>query len=425
MPDRTIEPKTSLPSQLKLPVEKSIVTQRSIPLHSIYVRGAGVVRLTIVWNAGSRVQSAPYTALTTLAMLSEGSATRSAARIAEDFDFYGVHYDTSVDRDFITITIAAACQFLPQALDMLADMLGGATFPEHELEIYKAKKREQMAIEAKKPSYIVRQAFAEALFGVEHPYGRFAQPDEIMKLTREELLAFRTQFLGSENMFAVCSGDVQQSELSLITTFLDSLPAGDLPPMQQCPRPEALRVERNIERPDSVQCSLRMGCLMPAKGDPHYIALQLLTTVFGGYFSSRLMQNLREQRGYTYGVYASLVNLKHASYLAIACDVGVDCLEDSILQIHHEMRRLQDELIGEEELTMAKNTIVGELMRLLDGPFGIADIVIENIQSGSPGDYVNIFLRAIASVDAEGLRDLARKYYDPQLLTKVTVCPKA
>lgn len=424
MIDRTIEPPTSLPSELNLPQQELHLTKGGVSLHSIYAPSADVVRLSLVWRAGSRVQSLPYQAMSTIAMLSEGCKGMSGAQIAEHFDFYGIYFDTSVDRDTATITIAAASEFLPQALEILELLIVHPTFAQRELEIYKAKKREQMAIENQKPSYIARRNFASALFGEDHPYGRFAEPEAIDNLRREDLETFHKQWLTRQNFFAVCSGNVTSVALSMISDFLDSLPHGsEQKNTEPCSAPTISGEHRKIVRQASVQGSIRLGCLMPDKSDDDFIALQLLVTVFGGYFSSRLMQNLREQKGYTYGVYASLVTLECAAYMAIACDVGAQHTDDAIVQIHHEMQRLRDELIDEQELTMAKNTIVGELMRLLDGPFGIADIAIENLQSGMPTDYLNIFLRQVNATDAVRLQRVAQKYFRVDLLTQVVVGP--
>lgn len=424
MINRTIAPPSSLPRELNLPEEKLHYTKNQIELHSIYADSADVVRLSLVFGAGSRAQSLPYQAMSTISMLCEGCVGMSSAEIAEHFDFYGIYFDTSVDRDAATITVAAASEFLPHALKILELLIGQPTFPERELEVYKAKKREQMVVENQKPSYIARRNFASALFGEDHPYGRFADPCAIDALTRDDLVSFHSQRLTTKGMFAVCSGKVTGDVLAQVSEFLDSLPrAAQSEAIEPCSAPTVRGAHRTIVRQESVQSSIRLGCLMPTKADPDFIALQLLVTVFGGYFSSRLMQNLREQRGYTYGVYASLVTLEYAAYMAIACDVGGQYRDDAIVQIHHEMQRLRDELIAEDELAMAKNTIVGELMRLLDGPFGIADIAIENLQSGMPTDYLNIFLRQINATDAVQLQRVAQKYFNPAQLTQVVVTP--
>lgn len=139
MIDRTSAPQTSLPAQLNLPPQEDFTTPKGIKLYSINAKDSGVVRLTLVFQAGSRMQTLPYEALTAVAMLSEGTSSLDAAQIAERFDFYGIYYDTSVDRDFATITIACVSEFLDEALRLLGDMLSHPTFPERQIEIYTSR----------------------------------------------------------------------------------------------------------------------------------------------------------------------------------------------------------------------------------------------------------------------------------------------
>lgn len=428
--DRSKAPATSLPTRLELPAERVETSLAAVELHSLYAPSADVVRVSLVFGAGSRFQNLPYQAMSTLSMITEGTRTMSAAQIAEHLDFYGIYYDQSVDRDAATITVASASEFLPQALSVLEDLLCRPTFPPAEFDRYKAKKREQMLVENEKPSYIARRNFASALFGDDHPYGRFASPEAIDDLTREDLVRFYEQYIVAHpsSLFAVASGNVTAEVEGAILAFLERLPRAESKgavaasvASEKCPQPTPRAAKRQIQRPEAVQSSIRLGRLMPMKSDPDYIVLQLLITVFGGYFSSRLMQNLREERGYTYGAYASMVSLEHAAYMAIATDVGAEHEADALRQIHIEMRRLMSETIGDEELAMAKNSIAGELMRLLDGPFGIADIAIENIQSSMPSDYINRFLSRINAITPDELQEAARKYFDPEALTQVVV----
>ncbi len=163
-------------------------------------------------------------------------------------------------------------------------------------------------------------------------------------------------------------------------------------------------------RDDAVQCCLRIGRILFGKSHPDFIPMQLLITVLGGYFGSRLVKNLRETNGYTYGAYSAIVNLSEAGYIAIATDVDINHADDAVREIFFEMERLQSELIPEGELHQAVCSITGELMRLVDGPFGIADIAIENIQSSMSFDYLNEFLSRITSVTPEDLQALAQQY---------------
>jgi predicted Zn-dependent peptidase len=149
--------------------------------------------------------------------------------------------------------------------------------------------------------------------------------------------------------------------------------------------------------------------------------MQVVATILGGYFGSRLMQNLREEHGYTYGVMAAMVNFEREGYLAIATQVTRDHTDDALREIYFEIERLRTELVPEEELQMAKNMMIGEILRILDGPFGIADVTIENIMCGFDNSSTERNVEIINAITAEDIQRLAEQYLRREDLVEVVV----
>jgi predicted Zn-dependent peptidase len=149
--------------------------------------------------------------------------------------------------------------------------------------------------------------------------------------------------------------------------------------------------------------------------------MQVVATILGGYFGSRLMQNLREEHGYTYGVMAAMVNFDKEGYLAIATQVTSDHAEDALREIYYEIERLRVEPIAEEELQMAKNMMIGEILRILDGPFGIADVTIENIMCGMDNSSTERNVEIINAITPEDIQHLAQRYLQREDLVEVVV----
>ena len=147
--------------------------------------------------------------------------------------------------------------------------------------------------------------------------------------------------------------------------------------------------------------------------------MQVLSTLLGGYFGSRLMQNLREQNGYTYGVYSAMVNFQQTGYLAIATQVGTEVTEDALQQIATEIDRLRTERVSEQELSLVKNIMAGEMMRILDGPFGIADVTTENILCGFDNRQIEENLRRIRNTTPDEILSLAQRYLSPEDIVTV------
>lgn len=417
-------PEIVLPRQIELPDVALAKAVNGVPLHAVAVCAeSGVVRLSVVFRAGSRGQEQPFQAMATVSLLSEGAGEWSAVEMAERFDFYGIYFNATVDRDAAVLTIAAASEFLPQALELLAALLARPTFDPVELERYVAKKREQLLIEHQKPSFIARRAFVEALFGADHPYGRVSDPAELDRLTVADLRGFWSRFLVAERCFAVASGAVEGVE-ELLLGMLAQIPSGGqgveaMP--SAAPDPTRSPSVQKVIRAEAAQTSIRAGRLSVGKDHPDFIPLQVTTMILGGYFSSRLMARLREELGWTYGAYASVAVLEEAAYVAVATEVNGEKGAEAIQEIKNELNRLRAELVAQEELDMVRSVATGEVMRLVDGPFGWADAVIENVQSGLGNDYVNRFLERVAAVTPQEVQQMANKYFDPDDWTWVEV----
>lgn len=407
-------PEVVIPSHLDLTPQEVTTLSGGMKFYTLCSDCAAVVRLTLVFKGGSSVQSKAFAAASTLSMLSEGTSEFSATEIAEKLDFYGIFFDNSTDRDYCYLTVASLTKFLPEAIELLRSMLLSPLFAEKEFELYRGKKRQQLLIDRAKPSFKAREAFSTGLFGADHPYGRHAQAELYDLLTCNDLKDYFEGYLHAGNCFAVASGDISDEVRVVLENFLDELPVRSIPANEiDFTIKESSEREINIVRDDAVQCCLRIGRILFGKSHPDFIPMQLLITVLGGYFGSRLVKNLRETNGYTYGAYSAIVNLSEAGYIAIASDVDINHADDAVREIFFEMERLQKELIPAGELHQAVCSITGELMRLIDGPFGIADIAIENIQSSMNSDYLNSFLSRITTVTAEELQAVACKYLTP------------
>lgn len=423
MPDRTQPPKTGLPQSIALPTTQTTTLNNGIKLMSLKAGTQNVLRLSIVFRAGTRYQSAPFVASAMLNMLSEGSRGFSSSAIADHLDFYGIYYDTNIDRDYSMITISCLNKFLGETLTLLEDMVTNPLFDENELRIYATKRKQNIRIEREKPSFIAREEFSKALFGESHPYGVASDEALYDSLTRSDLLDHYSKYYSADNCFAVCSGMIEEDELERIKAFLNTIPRREVHSHEGFALPISIP-EVIVERSGALQSSIRMGKVLFTKSHPDFSAMQILSTVLGGYFGSRLVSNLREDKGYTYGIYSAMVTLEKEGYFAIATDVAAEHTAQAVEQIKFEIERLRSELIPTEELDMVRNTIIGELMRLIDGPFGIADITIESEQCGMDNGMVNDFLDQVKSVTPERLLDMAIEYLDPATLTTVIVGKK-
>ncbi len=419
-PDRVRQPAIHIPEGVVLPPARRVGTPCGIPLHVLSTPGFEVARVSLVFRAGVRFQTQPFQASAALNLMGEGTARYSSAEISEMIDFYGAYLEMSLDRDYAVVTLSCLSKFLPTMLSLLEEVVCRPAFSPEELAVYAAKRKQQLRMEREKPSFRAREMFTEALYGKDHPYGSYFPEEEYDKLTPEALRAFHHQYYVSKNCFAVASGELSENDLSGIIRLLDAIPQGGQAGFPEIPpHPEFSPVR--MTRDGALQSAIRIGKLMFPRSHPDFTGMQVVMTILGGYFGSRLVSNLREDKGYTYGVFSTMVNLESAGHLAIATEVAAEHTDAAIAEIFREMARLCNEPVGDEELDMVRNIITGEMMRILDGPFGIADVTIENIQNGTDNGYLDRFLAEVKAITPERVQTLSRRYLATDDFVRVVV----
>lgn len=377
-----------------------------------------VLRITFVFHAGSSVQQVPFSASATANLLAEGTRDMTAHQIAEKLDYYGSYYDVTIDRDNVYISFCTLTKFFDQTLAVAEQILLYPIFPEEALRTYSAKRKQQLAVERTKVDVQGREAFAKALFGAKHPYGISADEAEYDHLTREDVVAFHNAHYTAESAFVVCSGHIDARERQAIEALAEQLPQRKsvLPTVFPAPVSEH---EVFIDHPGAVQSSIRIGRLLFPREHPDFLGMQVVAATLGGYFGSRLMHNLREVHGYTYGVIGAMVNFEREGYFAVATQVGTEATRAALQEIYTEIARLRDEQMSNEELSLVKNIMIGEMMRILDGPFGIADVTIENILCGRDNTVINENVRQILAMTPADIQRLAQKYLQRKDLVTV------
>lgn len=413
------QPQIVIPDSVAMPRTEIHTAKNGVKIYTLHSDDFEVVRFTFVFRAGTSMQHKPFTASATLNMLSEGSRSMTAQQIAETLDFYGTYFDLNIDRDYVYISLALLTKFCDNMFPVLREIILNPTFNDSELRTYCNKRQQGLAIERRKIDVQSRELFGQALFGSEHPYG--ASDDESLynNITREDLVKLYGELYTAENCFVVCSGNIDQSVIRNLEQIVEALPSGCKPEVT-LPKPETTY---SIRKPidTAVQSSIRIGRLLFPRSHPDFVGMQVVAMILGGYFSSRLMQNLREKNGYTYGVMAAMINFDKEGYLAIATQVRHEEAEAALAEIYFEIERLRRELISEEELQLAKNMMIGEILRILDGPFGIADVTIENIMCGTDNSATEENLQAILAITPEQVQELAVKYLRREDLVEVVV----
>ncbi len=415
-------PPLHLTTHIDVPAAETHTLKNGVKLYVLSSNEHEVVRFSFIFRAGSASQDVPFSASAAANLVSEGTAKHTAHEIAELLDFHGSNFEVALDRDWAVLNFVSLSKFFPQTLDVAREILLEPAFDDNEVAIYCEKRKQRLALERSKVGMRARELFAQALFGNGHPYGIFHDETLYDNLTRDKIVDFWQRHYVAENCFVVCSGHVGPDDIAALGGLVEAIPAGCAASQPVFPTPDSSALVF-APHDGAVQSAIRMGTLLFPRTHPDFAAMQVLTTVLGGYFGSRLVHNLREVRGYTYGVFATMVNLQHAGYMAISTEVAASATEDSIAQIKHEIERLRNETVPADELEMVKNIMTGEVMRILDGPIGIADVTIENTCNGTDNSYNSRWLEEVRATTPERLLDLARRYLDTDTFTTVVVGP--
>lgn len=413
------QPQIVTPRSVAMPRAEQHTASNGVKIHTLYSDDFEVVRFTFVFRAGTSMQHKPFTASATVNMLSEGSTNMSAQQIADELDFYGSYFDVNIDRDYVYISFVSLSKFYAETIRVAEEIILHPAFDEKELRTYCAKRQQGLAIERRKIEVQSRELFGQALFGESHPYGASANESLYDDITREDIVALYKELYTANNCFVVCSGRVDEPVMSRIKSIAEALPKGEVRQIEFPATTTTYQLHKPVD--SALQSSIRIGRLLFTRTHPDFVGMQVVASILGGHFSSRLMQNLREKNGYTYGVMAAMINFDKEGYLAIATQVRREDCDAALSEIYYEIECLRTELISEEELHIAKNMMIGEILRILDGPFGIADVTIENIMCGMDNSATEASVRTITAITPEEVQQLAQKYLCREDLIEVIV----
>ncbi len=427
MLDRTLAPPVQLPVRVALPAAAVAALPGGARLHVLANNAQPVVRLQAVFRAGKIAEARPGVASVTARMLLEGTTTRTARQIADEVDFYGASLECDSGFDRATLTLYCLTRHLPALLPLVLDVLTNPAFPAPELAQLKTRTIQNVRVERQKTSYLASERFNEQLFGAATASGRPFDADAYQAVTAADAAAFHraAYALGQAEVF-LC-GDVAAQQALVAAAFstpdLDQPAARPAAPVPgEAPLAPAAGTTR-VTVPGSLQASLRLGRPWPSPHHPDTHRLKLLVNVLGGYFGSRLMRNIREDKGLTYGIYASVAPREFGTSLMIGADVKGESADFAVSEINHELRRLQEEAIPADELATVKSYLLGKFANELSTVFEQCDKYKNLIFMDLPATYYDDFVLQTETVSAEELQQLARHYLTPADLLTVVAGP--
>jgi zinc protease len=388
----------------------------SVPLYMIQAGSQQVVRIEIVFGAGSWWQSKPLVASSTNAMLSEGTINFTGEEIAKKLDFYGAYLDSSAGKDNAYLSLYSLARHLGKILPLLAEIIKSPAFPEKEFSTYLERRKQDFVTEKARVNILARDRFAQALYGSSHPYGQSLSESDFGKISREDLVEFHQRHYNSGNCTIIVTGRYDENELA---GMIDALFGGNDWPAEgeKILTPVRKRSSRKqqifIPKKDAVQSALRIGRILFDMKHPDYYGMLVLNNILGGHFGSRLMQNIREKKGYTYGIGSAVASLKNSGFFVIFSEVGNKHREASVREVFRELNKLRTKPVSYRELELTRSHMLGEVLRGFDGPFPQAESIRNLIENDLDARFYQEMVRVIRFITPAELRDLALKYLSP------------
>jgi len=422
MLDRINKPAHGKPILLELNEPEMLLLGNGLETYLIRAGNEDVTRIDISVRAGAAFQKKKMVANSTGKLLLEGTQNLTSSFIAEKLDFYGAYLEINISADNAVISLYSLTKHLNEMLPLLGELIKMPAFPEQELLIHLDRKKQEFLVNNEKVKYIAMNEFAKMVFGENSAYGQIINENDFELVKRNDLLEFFSKYYTPDRAYMVVSGKIDNEVISLINEHI----GGEWP--NNKPVTEAILFatsiienEKFIERPGSLQSAIRVGRQIINKIHPDYDRFILLNTIFGGYFGSRLMSNLREDKGFTYGVSSYVLNYTYGSFFSVSTEVNSKHTERAMQEIMKEMERLRNEKVGNKELNLVKNYIYGTFLRNFDGPFSLADRFKAVKDFGLGFDYYKKSLDGIMEVNAGQLLETAQKYLNPEDMVQLVV----
>lgn len=414
------KPKTYPFSDFSSPSPMRLALQNGIPLIGLHDPNLELVRLDIRLMAGSYFQQKPSIAAAALKLVSEGTSLLSAEEIAERLDYFGSYFEILAERDFSTFSVYFPKAAAAEILDIIKQLFQDAIFPQGKINIYKNNSKKNLAINLEKTSYLSHTQFIANIFGEKHPYGCSLNFSDVDAMNREDIVAFYQKHFHAGNMRIFAAGNLDDAFKEILNKTIGQLSEKEkntsvFIPAQ--PQNKSIRINRE----NALQSSICIGKRLFNRTHKDWEQTTVLNTVLGAYFGSRLMTNIREEKGLAYGIHSKMTSFLQDGTFCISADVNKNQVQQATDEIYKELLLLTQIKISNKELSLVKNYLYGTFLRNFDGIFSQIDRIILSDDYGFEDAYWENCFKLYKSATPETLFTLANTYLHLDSMTEVVV----
>jgi predicted Zn-dependent peptidase len=409
-------------SAVPMPQPEYFQLDNGVPVYAINAGSQEVVKIDLIFSAGHVQQQKPLQASFTNKCLIEGTAHYSANKIANLLDGRGAYLRKSSDLDDARLTLYSLNKHLEFLIPVFSEVALQAIFPKVEVATIIEKSKQEFLVNMEKVRYVSQLHFNRLLFGENHPYDTFRTADDYDRVNVDMLRSFYAVNYATSPFQMIVSGKLPANLQALLNKYFGMHSPNDTTTAPDASaQPAAIAPAHYIHRPNALQSALRIGKVIINKHHPDFMGLMVLNTILGGYFGSRLMTNIREDKGYTYGIGSNLMSVQQAGMLVIASEVGNDVQQKAMDEIFIEIERLPHDPVPTGELELVKNYLRGTLLRGADGPFQLSELLKAALDYGFDLSWYNDYIETIKNISANEIQHLAVKYLEPDSFTRLVV----
>lgn len=416
--NRIIAPRIKDAIEFELPLKPfdKYILDNGVEVYAINAGAQDVLQLELVFFAGNSFEEKNGVAAATNFMLKNGTSAKTAFEVNEHFEFYGSYCNRSCQNETAVLSLHTLSKHLPKLLPVMREMITDSIFKEEELQIFVQNSKQKLSVNLQKCDFIANRLIDACVYGEQHPYGKYLVAADYDALTTDQLKAHFNQYYVNGHCIIFIAGKLPAGIEGLLNESFGNLtvkPRGEAHKTYPVITTNQKKLRINND-PDGVQGAIRIARSFPNRHHPDFMGIMILNTVFGGFFGSRLMSNIREEKGYTYGIHSYVQNHMADTAWMVSTEAGKDVAELTVDEIYKEMGILRDELIDEEELMLVRNFMVGAILGDLDGPFHIIgrwkNIILNNLDE----QYFYDSIKTIKTISASELQALSQKYLQPE-----------
>ncbi|HUQ65250.1 MAG TPA: pitrilysin family protein [Flavitalea sp.] len=421
------------PPPIKDPVDFNIVLptcevktlSNGVQVYMLNMGSEDTMMIDWVFYAGNCYEQKKTVAAATNHLLKNGTSGKSAFELNEHFEFYGAYLSRHCYNETSEIVLHTLNKHVDELIPVVAEIISDSIFPDKELDIYVQNSKQKLQVNLQKCEFVASRVIDANLYGEKHPYGAYSNLEDYSKLLRSDLTQFYDRYYKNGHCVIFVAGKLPANIIDMLERSFGSLPlknhSGAGKNIMYSMQPAAVKKQQIINDAQGVQAAIRIARHFPNRHHPDFQKVMVLNNIYGGFFGSRLMGNIREDKGYTYGIYSYLLNHIHDGGWMISTEAGRDVSEATVHEVYEEMKELREELIDEEELKMTRNFMIGSILGELDGPFQVLgrwkNLVLNNLDE----NYFYSAINTIKTISAEELQHLAKKYLVPDEFYELVV----